>query len=49
LEQGVYFAPSRYECAFLSTAHVEADIDKTCQAARVAFEAVAHVWGEESA
>jgi len=49
LEQGVYMAPSRYECAFMSTAHSEADVEATCKAARVAFEAVAKVWEEESA
>jgi len=34
LEQGVYFAPSQFEAGFLSTAHTEADIEHTLQAAR---------------
>ncbi len=29
LRQGVYLAPSQFEAAFISTAHTEADIDKT--------------------
>jgi len=33
LQQGVYFAPSQFEAAFVSLAHSEADIDKTCAAA----------------
>ena len=37
LEQGVYFAPSQFEAAFLSTAHTSADIEKTVRAAHVAF------------
>jgi glutamate-1-semialdehyde 2,1-aminomutase len=31
LEHGVYLAPSQYEAMFVSDAHTEADIDKTCQ------------------
>jgi glutamate-1-semialdehyde 2,1-aminomutase len=38
LEQGVYFAPSQFEAAFLSTAHSAADIDHTIKAARTAFK-----------
>jgi glutamate-1-semialdehyde 2,1-aminomutase len=38
LEQGVYFAPSQFEAAFLSTAHSAADIDRTIKAARTAFK-----------
>jgi len=34
LEQGVYFAPSQFEAAFLSTAHSDADIKKTVTAAQ---------------
>ncbi len=37
LEQGVYFAPSQFECAFVSTAHSGADIDRTIQAAQRVF------------
>jgi glutamate-1-semialdehyde 2,1-aminomutase len=38
LEQGVYLAPSQFEAGFLSTAHSAADIEKTVQAARAAFQ-----------
>ncbi|MBI5411411.1 MAG: glutamate-1-semialdehyde 2,1-aminomutase [Nitrospirae bacterium] len=38
LEKGVYFAPSQFEAAFLSTAHKAADIDHTIKAARTAFK-----------
>jgi len=33
LAEGVYFAPSQFEAGFLSTAHTEADIAHTVQAA----------------
>jgi glutamate-1-semialdehyde 2,1-aminomutase len=33
LEQGIYLAPSQFEAGFLSTAHSEADIEKTVTAA----------------
>ena len=33
LEAGVYLAPSQFEAGFISTAHREADIEKTVQAA----------------
>jgi len=33
LDAGVYLAPSQFEAGFLSTAHSEADIEKTVQAA----------------
>lgn len=33
LERGVYLAPSQFEAGFLSTAHTEADIDRTVRAA----------------
>jgi glutamate-1-semialdehyde 2,1-aminomutase len=33
LEAGVYFAPSQFEAGFLSTAHGEADVEKTVTAA----------------
>lgn len=38
LEAGVYFAPSQFEAAFLSTAHTAEDIDHTLEAARNAFK-----------
>jgi len=37
LEQGVYFAPSQFEAAFLSTAHTAADVAATVKAAAAAF------------
>jgi glutamate-1-semialdehyde 2,1-aminomutase len=33
LDAGVYLAPSQFEAGFLSTAHREADIEKTANAA----------------
>ena len=33
LDAGVYLAPSQFEAGFLSTAHTEQDIEKTCGAA----------------
>ena len=43
LEGGVYFPPSQFEAAFLSTAHTEGDLDLTLAAARAAFAAAAKV------
>ena len=37
LEQGVWLPPSQFEAAFLSTAHGEAEVQKTVEAARAAF------------
>jgi glutamate-1-semialdehyde 2,1-aminomutase len=37
LERGVYFAPSAFEAGFLSSAHREAEIAATIEAAREAF------------
>ncbi len=37
LDHGVYLPPSQFEAAFLSTAHTEADIKKTIEAAKQAF------------
>ena len=37
LESGVYFPPSQFEAAFVSTAHSEGDVAATVQAASVAF------------
>jgi glutamate-1-semialdehyde 2,1-aminomutase len=34
LDRGVYLAPSAFEAAFVSLAHVERDIDDTVEAAR---------------
>jgi len=38
LENGVYLAPSQFECAFISAAHSEEDIDKTIEANLVALK-----------
>jgi glutamate-1-semialdehyde 2,1-aminomutase len=38
LAGGQYWPPSQYEAAFLSTAHTEADVDRTVEAAAAAFE-----------
>jgi glutamate-1-semialdehyde 2,1-aminomutase len=37
LERGVYLAPSQFEAGFLSTAHGDAEIDATIEAARAAL------------
>src|ERR1700733_3992810 len=37
LDRGIWFPPSQFEAAFLSTAHTDADIDFTVKAARTAF------------
>ncbi|WP_040975608.1 glutamate-1-semialdehyde 2,1-aminomutase [Necropsobacter massiliensis] len=37
LEQGVYLAPSAFEAGFMSLAHTEQDIERTLQAAEIAF------------
>jgi len=37
LERGVYLAPSAYEAGFVSSAHGEAEIERTLEAAREAF------------
>ena len=34
LERGVYLAPSAFEAGFMSTAHTEADVDRTIAVAR---------------
>ena len=38
LDGGVYLAPSQFEAGFLSTAHADAEIDATIEAARAAFD-----------
>jgi glutamate-1-semialdehyde 2,1-aminomutase len=38
LSRGVYLAPSQYEAGFISTAHSEDDLRRTCEAAREWFE-----------
>ncbi len=41
LDSGIWLPPSQFEAAFVSTAHDEADIEKTLSAAKQAFAAVA--------
>jgi glutamate-1-semialdehyde 2,1-aminomutase len=43
LEQGIYLAPSPYECAFLSLAHRRSEIDATLAAAKVSMARCARV------
>jgi glutamate-1-semialdehyde 2,1-aminomutase len=43
LEQGIYLAPSQFEAGFMSLAHSDEDIEKTIEAARNAFKAVAQM------
>ena len=40
LEEGVYLAPSQFECAFVSLAHTDELIDRTVEAARAAMGTV---------
>ena len=40
LGEGVYLAPSQFEAGFISTAHTDALLDQTIEAARKAFKAV---------
>jgi len=40
LNQGIYFAPSQFEAAFLSTAHTDADIKKTIAAAHAVMKSL---------
>lgn len=41
LENGVYLAPSQFESGFVSLAHTREDLDRTLQAADLAFKAAA--------
>jgi glutamate-1-semialdehyde 2,1-aminomutase len=43
LEQGIYLAPSPYECGFASLAHRPRDLSQTLEAARVALEKASRV------
>ncbi len=38
LRRGIYLAPSQYEAGFISTAHTEEDLERTCETAREWFE-----------
>ena len=40
LNNGVYLAPSMYEAGFISMAHTEEEIEKTLDAASIAFETI---------
>jgi glutamate-1-semialdehyde 2,1-aminomutase len=40
LEEGMYLAPSQFECAFVGLEHTNEVIDKTIQSARRAFKAI---------
>ncbi|HEV2859568.1 MAG TPA: glutamate-1-semialdehyde 2,1-aminomutase [Pyrinomonadaceae bacterium] len=40
LERGVYLAPSQFEAAFISLAHTDELLDRTVEAARLAFRAL---------
>ena len=40
LDRGVYLAPSRLECWFVSAVHTDADIDRTLEATDAAFAAL---------
>ena len=41
LEEGIYLAPSQFECAFVSTAHTDETIERTIEAARNAMSTLA--------
>ena len=41
LERGVYFAPSQFEAAFVSTAHTDAVLEETAAAVTEALHVVA--------
>jgi glutamate-1-semialdehyde 2,1-aminomutase len=40
LEQGIWLPPSQFEAAFLGTAHGDAEVHATIEAARIAFRSV---------
>ena len=40
LEEGIYFAPSAFECGFVSAAHSSEDIDVTVAAALKTFQSL---------
>ena len=41
LDAGIYLAPALYEAGFVSSAHTDADIAQTVQAAREVFKTLA--------
>jgi len=42
LDQGIYLAPSQFECAFVSLAHTDEVLERTIEAARSAMTAIAN-------
>jgi glutamate-1-semialdehyde 2,1-aminomutase len=40
LERGIFIAPSQFEALFISSAHTDADIDRTIAAARDSLHAI---------
>ncbi len=42
LEEGVYLAPSQFECAFVSNSHADEAIAKTIEAARTVMSTLSH-------
>jgi glutamate-1-semialdehyde 2,1-aminomutase len=40
LEEGVYLAPSQFECAFVSAAHTDEAIERSIEAARTAMKSL---------
>jgi glutamate-1-semialdehyde 2,1-aminomutase len=40
LDQGIYLAPSQFECAFVSAAHTDEMIERTVEAGRVSMKAL---------
>jgi len=40
LEEGICIAPSKYEAWFLTTAHTDADVDATIEAAERALKGI---------
>jgi len=43
LSQGIYLAPSQFEASFISLAHTAEDIEKTIEAAEIAFRATKNI------
>jgi glutamate-1-semialdehyde 2,1-aminomutase len=43
LAAGIYLAPSPFEAMFVSAAHDDADVARTLEAARAAFQAAARL------
>ena len=41
LSRGIYLAPAQFEAMFVSSAHTDADVEKTIDAARAVFAEMA--------